>query len=678
MHVAPVQQVFRTLFCVAIFVGLAVQSSYGQETTVPKLDFSGDLGKNGLGLPRTAPAAQKASNVQISAQFEIDKQVSTAYVVVTANIEEGWHIYSITQPAGGPLKTRLSVSSDSLADPAAPISWVPSKEPHRRIETQIKAWHGLTIEEHEGTISWSALVPLKSGLKAEDIQIDVSASGQVCQDECIRWSDSVTAEFTNMVESFSTPVTPPEPRSVIESAMPPSPEPSSAPAVAPPPSKPVVKGTARLAFWQAALFGIVGGLILNVMPCVLPVIGLKVLGFAEQAGQNRGRILALNLWYTAGLMSVFLVLAAMAAFLQMGWSSAFGSETFRYVMLGGVFVMGLSFLGVWEIPIPGFASTSTTEGLQEKEGAVGAFSKGVFTTILATPCSGPFLGSVFFYTAEAAWYETFAIFGCVGLGMAMPYLLVGVEPRLVKWLPKPGAWMETFKQAMGFVLLATAIYLFQTVQHPGNVVAVLTMLLGLAVACWWIGRVPAYAETSQKLSGWASGATMAALISLAGFYFFASPITPQIPGTTTVANVGNHLFEWQPYSPEALEKARAEGKTIMLDFTASWCPNCHFNTQFAIDTPEVKELVERNGVVAMLADWSDHGPVVEAKLKELGGNTIPFLAIYSAQRPDEVTVLPDVITKGQLLQALEEAGPSKSQVAVETNVATRKTAMITP
>ena len=181
-----------------------------------------------------------------------------------------------------------------------------------------------------------------------------------------------------------------------------------------------VVGQTPLPFWQAALFAELGGLILNVMPCVLPVIGLKVIAFAEQAGHNRARVLALNLWYCAGMLTVFLVLATLAAFLNIGWSNQFKSATFRYVMLGGVFVMGLSFLGVWEIPIPGFASSDHSQKLQQQEGVVGAFSKGVFTTILATPCSGPFLGGVFFYTVSAPWYETYAIFTCIGLGMSLP------------------------------------------------------------------------------------------------------------------------------------------------------------------------------------------------------------------------------------------------------------------
>jgi thiol:disulfide interchange protein len=268
---------------------------------------------------------------------------------------------------------------------------------------------------------------------------------------------------------------------------------------------------------------------------------------------------------------------------------------------------------------------------------------------------------VFFYTVSAPWYETYAIFSCIGLGMALPYLIVGIEPSLVKWLPKPGAWMDTFKQAMGFVMLGTAIYLFQTVQNPGNVLAVLILLLGLGVACWWIGRVPSYAETQQKLVGWAGAIVMATVIAWGGFKYFSAPLDRSVPGEPALAtNAKNQLFAWQPYSPDALAKAQAEGKTVMIDFTAEWCPNCHFNWRVAINTEDVKKAVERNDVVALIADWTDGDEAVTAKLKELRSKTIPFLAIYPASRPGEVIALPDVISQSQLLKALDEAGPSRT------------------
>ena len=249
---------------------------------------------------------------------------------------------------------------------------------------------------------------------------------------------------------------------------------------------------------------LVGGFILNFMPCVLPVIGLKVLSFVNQAGNNRAQAFALNGWFSAGLISVFLVLAGLAAFAQLGWGEQFSSTGFNIAMAGLVFAMALSFLGVWEIPIPGFVGSGKAAELETREGAIGAFSKGVITTVLSTPCSGPFLGPVFGFTLKQTTPMIFLIFFFVGLGMASPYLLIGAFPRLVRFLPKPGAWMDTFKQIMGFFLLGTVVFLF-TFTDKNYLPATFCMLVGIWAACWWIGRTPLTAELGTKLMAWSQG-----------------------------------------------------------------------------------------------------------------------------------------------------------------------------
>jgi thiol:disulfide interchange protein len=611
------------------------------------LNLNGDLLKNGLGVPRTGPAADvdEVSQVSFSAEYRLKRDSHEGVLTVAAELVDGWHVYS-TKQQKPPIKTQIKIADENLAAPLDANAITADRAPKIHFDD---VFPGVPLEEHEERVTWSIPLELKEGVEQKPKELPLVISGQVCKEACIRFKKEVTAKFagyTDEVKSLQSP-------GIAETLR--SAESSSAGPVK-------IVGDARLPFWQAALFGVLGGLILNVMPCVLPVIGLKIIAFAEQAGHSRSRVLALNLWYCAGLLSVFLVLATLAAFLNIGWSDQFKSPTFRYVMLGGVFVMGLSFLGVWEIPIPGFASTAHTEKLQQQEGAAGAFSKGMFTTILATPCSGPFLGGVFFYALAAPWYEIYAIFTCIGLGMALPYLIVGLEPSLVKWLPKPGAWMDTFKQLMGFVMLGTGIYLFQTVQTPGNTLAVLTMLLGLAIGCWWIGQVPNYAESSDKLRAWAVGGTLAALIGFGGFHYLAAETPPDVVNAKSPESLGQ-LYTWTPYTPDALRAAQAEGKTVMIDFTAKWCPNCHFNWRTAINTQGVKEVVDRNGVAALLADWTDDDAAITQKLRELGSGSIPFLAIYPAGKPNEVIVLRDVITQSQLLDALKTAGPSQSATA---------------
>ncbi len=405
----------------------------------------------------------------------------------------------------------------------------------------------------------------------------------------------------------------------------------------------------KLAVYLAMAFA--GGLILNLMPCVLPVIGLKVLSFAEQAGNSRMQILKLNLSFSLGLIAVFLILATLSAFLNMGWGQQFTLSWFKIGMVSLVFAMALSFLGVWEIPIPGFVGSGKSNELQAKEGLSGAFFKGVFTTILATPCSGPFLGSVFGFTLNQPAALIYLLFGAVGVGMASPYLLIGAFPALVNRLPKPGAWMETFKQFMGFVLLGTVVFLFISIKAE-LFLPTLALLVGIWFACWLIGRQPFTASGQRKLVAWVSGIAVAAAV-----------------GVFSYEVLGPHekVLPWQPYSSTALSQAQAEGKTVLVDFTADWCATCKVNLKLSIDTEKVKAVVEQNGVVPMLADWTDESEEIKSTINGLGFQTIPLLVIYPAGKPNDVIVLKDTVTQTQVIEALERAGPSKG--SAQTKVA---------
>lgn len=410
--------------------------------------------------------------------------------------------------------------------------------------------------------------------------------------------------------------------------------------------------SAGLSTWAVIGFALVGGAILNLMPCVLPVIGLKILAFVEQSHQDRRQIFLLNLWYTLGLMSVFMVLATLAVTLNLGWGQQFSSTGFNIVMAGIVFVMALSFLGVWEIPIPGFVGAGKATELAAREGFSGAFSKGILTTVLATPCSGPFLGPVFGFTLKQPPYMIYAIFACIGLGMASPYLLIGLFPRLIRLLPKPGAWMDTFKQIMGFVLLGTVVYLLTLVKSD-YVIPTLAFLFGLWAACWWIGRTPLYADLNKRLLAWGQAAAWAAL---AGWVSF----TLLMPHAA--------LLPWKPYSRLELARLASEKRTVLVDFTAVWCPNCHWNLRRAIDTEDVLEAVKDGGVVPLIADWSDGSEEVTAMLNALKSDTIPVLAIFPASRPNEPIILRDLVSQRQVLKAIREAGPSVDASPPTTSV----------
>ena len=547
------------------------------------------------------------SMVAVQAQFTAPTADKPAHLFITATIQPGWHIYSITQPPGGPLATKIEVTPPKGVRIAGPFQ--PSVPPDTRKEPD--AFGDLPIESHDGTIIWYAPLELAAGIDPTKMAIPGMVTVQACSESCVREEHPFSAVIG---PGFRLP---------------------GQPGLVPRPEMQTVLAKLALAF--------LGGLILNLMPCVLPVISLKVLSFLQQAGESRGRVLALNVWYSLGLFSVFMVLAALAATAGLAWGEQFTLPWFKVAMTALVFTMALSFLGVWEIPIPGFVGVGQANQLQAKEGPSGAFFKGVFATILATPCSGPFLGPVFGYLLKQPPYMAYWIFGAVGLGMASPYLLIGLFPELIRVLPRPGAWMETVKQVMGFLLLATMVYLFTTLSAV-YFVPTLAFLVGLWFACWWIGRTPLTATTLQRNAAWIGGPLVAALV---GFFAFTMLFqASKIP--------------WQPFSPEALERAQAEGKTVMVDFSADWCLTCKTNLKFAIETDAVRDLVETNGVVPMLADWTDRSPTIKKALNDLGYNSIPVMAIWPGQSSDKKPIiLSDLLRESQVIEAMKQAGPSK-------------------
>jgi suppressor for copper-sensitivity B len=407
-----------------------------------------------------------------------------------------------------------------------------------------------------------------------------------------------------------------------------------------------VNGVRPTSLPMILLFGFVGGLILNVMPCVLPVIGLKILSFVEQGGQSPGRILLLNVIYSAGMMAVFLILATLAVTLNLSWGQHFNSLPFTIGLTTLVFAMALSFLGVWEIPIPGFVGSGASAKAIAREGVGGAFAKGVITTILATPCSGPYLGAVFGFTVGQPPMITYLVFATIGLGMASPYLVIGAFPRLVKFLPKPGAWMDLFKQLMGFVLLGTVVFLFRIIDRD-YLVPTFALLVGVWLACWWIGRAPIFQPPLRKLLTWLEASVVAVVVGSFAFTWL-------IPHP--------NILPWQPFSRGALAQLTSEGKTVLVDFTANWCLTCQFNLKNAIDTEAVRELIEANGVVPLLADWrddEDSSNEFQAMLHELNSNDIPLLAVFPAGQPNKAYVLRAIISQHQLLDVLAQAGPSR-------------------
>jgi thiol:disulfide interchange protein len=390
------------------------------------------------------------------------------------------------------------------------------------------------------------------------------------------------------------------------------------------------------------LFAFLGGLILNVMPCVLPVIAIKVISFVQQAGESRSRIMALNVAYTAGVVLVFLTLATLAVVLNQGWGGLFQNPKFNLAMAAFVFAMGLSLLGVFEISLPGIAG-----GGAHREGLPGAFFTGIFATLLATPCTGPFMGTTLAWSVKQSPPIVFLIWGVMGLGMASPYLVIGAFPRLVNWLPRPGMWMVRFKEFAGFVLMGAVIWLISSL-HADLLIPALVILVGIALGLWMIGNL--YDTASPIKHKW-TVRTLAVVLSaiVIGFGWNMQYRSAHVA--------------WEPFSTARIEQLRKEGKPILIDFTADWCLICKTNEAVALDRPETAEYLRRNGITAIKADFTDESPEISRWLDLARQEGVPLTLIFPKGQPNRAIPLRAAFTQSQLLEALKSATDGATEMA---------------
>jgi thiol:disulfide interchange protein len=378
---------------------------------------------------------------------------------------------------------------------------------------------------------------------------------------------------------------------------------------------------------------LLGGLILNLMPCVFPVIGLKIMGFVQQAGSDRKKIALHGVMFTGGVLASFAVLsgilfAARATTSAKGWGYQLQDPWVVLTLMLLMFVLALNMFGVFEL---GTSATSVGGSLQAKQGLSGTFFSGILATVVATPCSGPFLGAAIGAAIALPAFQFFAAFAAMAIGLSIPYLVLSIFPKLIDFLPRPGAWMESFKQAMSFLLFATAGYLLWVYAGQIGLENLLGPIFGLsaiAIAAWIYGRwnLPHRPQHTR----WS--AMILTVLFAAGGFLLAKP-----PEKSTLI--------WEKWSQERVDELLEAGTPVYVDFTAQWCATCQVNKKLAY-TKEVIALMERKGVVALKGDKTSPDEKIEEKLRELGRTAIPVNVLMAPEKPPVIT--PEVLSAGYL------------------------------
>jgi suppressor for copper-sensitivity B len=394
------------------------------------------------------------------------------------------------------------------------------------------------------------------------------------------------------------------------------------------------------------LVAVAGGLILNVMPCVLPVLSVKLLKVMGHGGRELAEVRRSFLASAAGILFSFLVLAGLAALLKaggvaVGWGMQFQYPPFLVVMVAILTLFAANLWGLFEIPLPRLIA-DRLGGTAQGHGPWGSFLAGAFVTLLATPCTAPFVGSAVGFALSRGPSEIFAVFTALGLGLAIPYLLVAAVPRLAASLPRPGAWMIRLRQVLGFALAATALWLVSVLAAESGRAAALAVLGAMAsiVAVLWIIR----RRPSLKPLG---GAVVAALVVAA----LAIPSQFEQP----VARRATVAPGWQPFELAAIGPLVSQGRVVLVDVTADWCLTCKVNEALVLDTERVTDELARSRVVAMRADWTHRDDGVARYLAGFGRFGIPFNAVYGPAAPEGI-VLPELLTQDAVLDALYRAG----------------------
>lgn len=431
---------------------------------------------------------------------------------------------------------------------------------------------------------------------------------------------------------------------------------------------------------KALLLAFLGGLILNLMPCVFPVIAIKVLGFVELSGQSYRKSLVHSLLFSLGVIGSFLVLAGALIALResgelLGWGFQLQNPYFVMGLIVLLFMVSLNFLGWFEV---GLGLQSKVGQVKTQGGLTGSFLSGVLATLLATPCTAPFMGAAIGFAFTQSLQDYLAIFAMLGVGMSTPYLVLSLMPFLVKMLPRPGAWMDQFKQFMAFPMLATTLWLGWVLTQQVGRDVLMPLLIGLlciSFGCWLYGAFQLKRKGVATMILW-----LAVFLGFIGWgvrYSIVSiheridetgmPTEEASAGPKTVAYKG----DFKRYDPEEVVELIKQSQPVFIDFTASWCITCQWNKKSVLNQQKVVDAFVKRGVNLRYADWTSKDPRITAELEKYGRSGVPTYVLYSGIPNDPPKVLPELLSTSLLLETLS-ALPKRVDVETKHDKESRK------
>lgn len=397
----------------------------------------------------------------------------------------------------------------------------------------------------------------------------------------------------------------------------------------------------------AIILAFIAGIILNVMPCVLPVLGVKILSFSQGVGSDRRIAVIRSLAFSAGMILIFLVLASFAAFAGLSWGEQFQNPKVLVAIICIIFVFALGMFDIFIIIIPTSITALKQKNMKERV-FLDDFIKGMFTTILATPCSGPLLGATLAWTLLQPPAVIYIVFISIGVGMASPYVLFSSSSHLMKLIPKPGNWMVNFKHLMGFLLIGFAVYLMIGLPKDMIIPTVgLCTVLSLAVMVYT--RFSPFGSSIKRklISG-----VITICIAVLGWHVNFN-VLHSFMSEEAALLAEEESGTWEKFTPAKLLSAHASGQHVIIDFTANWCMNCQFNKVAVYHSNEVNELIKKKNILALKADLTQENKAAESLMHHLGSRSVPFFAVFPGDDPYNPLILRDIVSKKSVLKILK-------------------------